>query len=333
MISHYFFLCIAFLCTGVALLAPSLCSSPQTQVWYNCDASHWLPCQVWSWLLACQLNRLSLFWEVESSTVPRLNGGENVFKCSKSNPMQLVNSLTIITFFFRAPCNCSQLQSNLPATGGLRRTCRWSCCSAETTTYKHVFNETTSLLPEDPAKITIAQMKPAVFFSPWMRFQLSLPPLCPGTFQSGGLVPAAHRGTINGASPGDWAAPPGGSPPSTGTPSASLSRSLARPVRPSICPAHCQACFDWIWNLWSLSAFQGALRLRNTKKRRAGSNSRRVSLLEKKRKRKRKERKRNKEASAALVSALKQEVCGKNCTGNKKQLSDPKVDFLLVHSA
>lgn len=59
-------------------------------------------------------------------------------------------------------------------------------------------------------------------------------------------VLAARKVTINGASQGDQAAPPGGSPSSTGTPSASLSRTLACSVHLSVRPVLCSAPFHWI---------------------------------------------------------------------------------------
>lgn len=101
---------------------------------------------------------------------------------------------------------------------------------------------------------------------------------CPDAFENSVLV--SHKSTINGASQGHRAAPPGGSPASTGTPSASLSSCS---VHLSVCsPSALLRLFPL--NLWSFSTFESAVRLWNTKKRGADSTSCRGSQKKKKRK-------------------------------------------------
>lgn len=166
------------------------------------------------------------------------------------------------------------------------------------------------------------------------RLWLPSPPAratVPKTFASGGLVPPAHKGAINRNSTGR---PSGTSrwlpQASTGSPSASLSRSLAHSLPPSLHlpdrPARCPACLYRVWNLWSFSAFEahcGCWIQRGEE-----LNPRHVEFLGRK-----KILKKKKAQSFAFIPALRQEMFRKNCTGNKKGWSEPEVDFLLAGTA
>lgn len=165
------------------------------------------------------------------------------------------------------------------------------------------------------------------------RLWLPSPPAratVPKTFASGGLVPPAHKSAINRNSTGR---PSGTSrwlpQASTGSPSASLSRSLAHSLPPSICPT-----------------VQRAARLVSTEFGISGASllSRLTAAVEYKEERswihvtlsfsvEKKYLKKKKAQSVAFIPALRQEMFRKNCTGNKKGWSEPEVDFLLAGTA